>query len=109
MNRSWGRYGYSRRVTATPFSNHRSKWVSVALRRLNARHRVPHHLSKSRFVTGLQGQWLLRWKLHEPDALEPKPDRVLQDVFEHGLRVGEAVRGQCPGEALIDLPHTARV
>ena len=47
-------------------------------------------LSKSRFVTGCQCHKLLWWTVHEPDAKELQPDRVLQDLFDQGRLVGEA-------------------
>jgi Domain of unknown function(DUF2779) len=65
-------------------------------------------LSKSRFVTGCQCHKLLWWKVHEPDAVELQPDRVLQDLFDQGTQVGEAARTRWPDGVLIDLPHTAR-
>jgi predicted RecB family nuclease len=66
------------------------------------------HLSKSRFVTGCQCHKLLWWKVHEPDATELQPDKVLQDLFDQGRQVGEAARARYPGGVLIDLPHDAR-
>src|SRR5207245_10987704 len=65
-------------------------------------------LSKSRFVTGCQCHKLLWWTVHEPDAIELQPDKVLQDLFDQGRQVGEAARARYPGGALIDLPHHAR-
>ena len=65
-------------------------------------------LSKSRFVTGLQCHKLLWWTVHEPDATELQPDKVLQDLFDQGRQVGELARTCFPGGKLIDLPHTAR-
>ncbi|MGH7332221.1 MAG: DUF2779 domain-containing protein, partial [Candidatus Rokuibacteriota bacterium] len=64
-------------------------------------------LSKSRFTAGWQCHKLLWWKLHEPDATELQPDRVLQDLFAQGRQVGEAARARYPGGVLIDLPHNA--
>ncbi len=64
-------------------------------------------LSKSRFVAGWQCPKLLWWKVHEPDAVELQPDKVLQDRFDQGQQVGELARQQFPGGVLIDLPHTA--
>ena len=66
-----------------------------------------HYLSKSRFVAGWQCPKLLWWKVHEPDAVELQPDRVLQDRFDQGEQVGQLARLQFPGGMLIDLPHTA--
>jgi len=64
-------------------------------------------LSKSRFVTGCQCHKLLWWTVHEPDAPELQPDKVLQDLFDQGRLVGEAARARFPGGVLIDLPHHA--
>jgi len=64
-------------------------------------------LSKSRFVAGLQCHKLLWWKVHDPDATELQPDKVLQDLFDQGRLVGEKARTRYPGGVLIDLPHDA--
>ncbi|MGH7699426.1 MAG: DUF2779 domain-containing protein [Gemmatimonadales bacterium] len=64
-------------------------------------------LSKSRFVTGCQCHKLLWWTVHEPDAVELQPNKVLQDLFDQGRQVGEAARTRYPGGVLIDLPHKA--
>ena len=64
-------------------------------------------LSKSRFVAGVQCHKLLWWKVHEPDAVELQPDRVLQDRFDQGQQVGKLAWTLFPGGLLIDLPHTA--
>jgi predicted RecB family nuclease len=68
---------------------------------------TPTRLSKSRFVAGCQCHKLLWWKVHEPDAVELQPDKVLQDLFDQGTLVGEAARARYPGGVLIDLPHYA--
>src|SRR3989441_10468618 len=68
---------------------------------------VPDRLSKSRFTSGLQCHKKLWWEVHEPDALELQPDKVLQDLFDQGRQVGEAARARYPGGVLIDLPHHA--
>src|SRR5256885_9729519 len=65
-------------------------------------------LSKSRFTSGLQCHKKLWWEVHEPDAVELQPDKVLQDLFDQGRQVGEAARARYPGGVLIDLPHDAR-
>src|SRR2546427_66350 len=65
------------------------------------------HLSKSRFVAGMQCHKLLWWKVHEPLALELQPDKVLADRFDQGRQVGALARDRFPGGVLIDLPHTA--
>src|SRR3989454_8517305 len=69
---------------------------------------APYRLSKSRFTSGLQCHKKLWWEVHEPDALELQPDKVLQDLFDQGRLVGEAARVRYPGGLLIDLPHDAR-
>jgi predicted RecB family nuclease len=66
---------------------------------------VSYGLSKSRFVAGWQCHKLLWWKVHEPDAVELQPDKVLQDLFDQGRQVGEAARQRFPGGVLIDLPY----
>ncbi len=67
----------------------------------------PLGLSKSRFAAGVQCHKLLWWKVHEPNAVELQPDKVLQDRFDQGNQVGELARGRFPRGVLIDLPHTA--
>ncbi len=67
----------------------------------------PLGLSKSRFAAGVQCHKLLWWKVHEPDAVELQPDKVLQDRFDQGKQVGELARGGFPGGVLIDLPYYA--
>jgi hypothetical protein len=64
-------------------------------------------LSKSRFTSGLQCYKKLWWQVHEPDAIELQPGKVLQDLFDQGRQVGEAARARYPGGVLIDLPHHA--
>src|SRR6266550_3228855 len=66
-----------------------------------------HRLSKSRFTSGLQCHKKLWWEVHEPDALELQPDKVLQDLFDQGRQVGELARTRYPGGVLIDLPDDA--
>ena len=68
---------------------------------------MPHRLSKSRYTAGAQCHKLLWWKVHEPNALELQPDKVLQDRFDQGAQVGALARGRFPGGVLIDLPHRA--
>src|SRR6059036_468016 len=65
-------------------------------------------LSKSRFTSGIQCHKKLWWEVHEKDAPELQPDKVLQDLFDQGRQVGEAARARYPGGVLIDLPHDAR-
>ena len=64
-------------------------------------------LSKSRFTSGLQCHKKLWWEVHERDAPELQPDKVLQDLFDQGRQVGEAARALYPGGVLIDLPRDA--
>jgi predicted RecB family nuclease len=64
-------------------------------------------LSKSRFTSGLQCHKKLWWEVHDRDAPELQPDKVLQDLFDQGRQVGEAARTLYPGGVLIDLPHDA--
>src|SRR5216117_4436226 len=70
--------------------------------------RMTFRLSKSRFTSGLQCHKKLWWEVHEPDAIELQPDKVLQDLFDQGRQVGELARTRYPGGVLIDLPHDAR-
>jgi len=65
------------------------------------------HLSKSRFVAGLQCHRFLWWWAHEPDAPELTPDVSAQAVLDRGTRVGELACTYVPGGQLIDLPHNA--
>src|SRR5205807_3219794 len=65
-------------------------------------------LSTSRFTSGLQCHKKLWWEVHERDAPELQPDKVLQDLFNQGHQVGEAARARYPGGVLIDLPNDAR-
>src|SRR4029077_578804 len=69
---------------------------------------VPYRLSKSRFTSGLQCHKNLWWEVHEPDAVELQPDKVLQDLFDQGREVGELARARYPGGVLIAGSHTAR-
>jgi len=69
---------------------------------------ISYRLSKSRFTSGLQCHKKLWWEVHEPDAIELQPDKVLQDLFDQGRQVGEVARTRYPGGVLIDLPHDAR-
>ncbi len=64
-------------------------------------------LSKSRFVAGSQCHKLLWLRVHEPDAEELQPDKVLQDRFDQGAMVGALARERFPGGVLINLPHYA--
>ncbi|HEV8364161.1 MAG TPA: DUF2779 domain-containing protein, partial [Gemmatimonadaceae bacterium] len=53
-------------------------------------------LTKSLFVSGHQCLKQLWWKVHEPDAVELQPDKVLQDLFDQGHQVGEIARTRFP-------------
>jgi len=64
-------------------------------------------LSKSRFTSGLQCHKKLWWEVHDSDAVELQPDKVLQDLWDQGRQVGVAARTRYPGGVLIDLPHKA--
>src|SRR5258705_1458 len=68
---------------------------------------MSHRLSKSRYTAGTQCHKLLWWKVHEPNAVELQPDKVLQDRFDQGSQVGALARDLFPGGVLIDLPHRA--
>ncbi len=65
----------------------------------------PQYLSKSRFVAGWQCPALLWRKVHEPDAPELVPDKVLQDRFDQGAHVGEVARTRFADGVLIDVPY----
>ncbi len=58
-------------------------------------------LSKSRFVKGWQCHKLLWWTVHQPEADELKPDKVLQDRFDQGLQVTKLAQQRFPGATLI--------
>jgi hypothetical protein len=70
-----------------------------------ARNNDSIRLSKSRFVAGWKCHKYLWWKVHERDAAELQPDKVLQDRFDQGTHVGEVAREQFPGGTLIELPY----
>src|SRR5438445_680741 len=65
---------------------------------------APLHLSKSRFVAGVQCHKQLWWRVHEPDAPELVPEPALRNRFDQGAEVGRVARGYVPGGELIDLP-----
>ncbi len=64
-------------------------------------------LSKSRFVAGVQCHKQLWWKVHEPAAEELQVGKVLQDLFDQGVIVGQLAQQEFPGGVLIDLPRNA--
>ncbi|MFZ1865828.1 MAG: DUF2779 domain-containing protein [Polyangiales bacterium] len=66
---------------------------------------MPHRLSKSRFLAGLQCHRQLYWRVHEPRAAELVPNVSLQSIFDMGTRVGERARSEFPGAVLIKLDH----
>lgn len=68
---------------------------------------MPIHLSKSRYLSGLQCSKQLWWKVHEPKAPELVPDEGLAAVLTRGNVVGELARTYFPGGVLIDLPAYA--
>ena len=69
---------------------------------------MPHRLSKSNFVTGWQCEKLLWWTVHEPEARELQPDKVLLDLFDQGRQVGELARREFPGpEARFEATYEA--
>ncbi len=63
------------------------------------------HLSKSRFLSGLQCHKQLWWRVHEPDARELVPNAGLRNLFRQGNEVGERARAYVPGGELIELPY----
>lgn len=60
------------------------------------------HLTKSLFTAGCQCEKLLWWTVHEPNANELQPDKVLQDLFDQGRQVGLLAREQFRGGILSD-------
>jgi hypothetical protein len=62
---------------------------------------APPRLSKSRFVAGWQCHKLLWWRVHEPEAPELEPDKVLQDRFDQGRQVTLLAQQRFPGAARI--------
>jgi hypothetical protein len=62
---------------------------------------LPSELSKSRFVRGWQCHKLLWWTVHEPEAPELVPDKVLQDRFDQGRQVTLLAQQRFPGATLI--------
>lgn len=59
------------------------------------------HLSKSRFLSGLQCSKQLWWRVHEPQAPELQADENAQALFTTGAQVGAAARDFVPGGKLI--------
>ncbi len=67
-------------------------------------------LSKSRFVAGAQCHKLLWWTVHEPEADELQPDKVLQDRFDQGRQVTTLARQRFPGATFIHFgPEASRI
>ena len=64
-----------------------------------------HRLSKSRFVAGLQCHKLLWWRVHESEAPELQPDKILEDLFSQGRHVGRVATEHFPNGHLVDLPY----
>lgn len=61
----------------------------------------PAPLSKSRFVKGWQCHKLLWWMVHEPQAGELVPNKVLKDRFDQGREVTLLARQRFPDALLI--------
>ena len=68
---------------------------------------MPHRLSKSRYTAGIQCHKLLWWIVHDPNAVELQPDKVLQDRFDQGAQVGALARDRFRGGVLVHLPYYA--
>src|SRR5207237_636447 len=64
----------------------------------------PSRLSKSRYLSGLQGHKQLWWRVHEPEAPELSPSAGQRNLFAQGREVGERARRHVPGGELIALP-----
>lgn len=62
------------------------------------------HLSKSKYLSGLQCQKRLWLSVHKPE-LAPLPSLAQQRLFDQGTRVGELARAEFPGGLLIDADH----
>lgn len=62
------------------------------------------HLSKSKYLSGLQCQKRLWLSVHKPE-LAPLPLPAQQRLFDQGTRVGELARAEFPGGLLIDADH----
>jgi predicted RecB family nuclease len=63
---------------------------------------APPHLSKALYTAGVQCHKLLWWKVHDADAVELQPDKVLQDRFDQGRQVGELARERFAGGVLLE-------
>ena len=59
-------------------------------------------LTKSRFVSGCQCPRQLWWRVHEPQAKELEPDKVLRDLFDQGIQVDLRAREEWPDGVLIE-------
>lgn len=66
---------------------------------------TPPRLSKSRFTNGLQCHKLLWWRVHEPDATAPDPQK--QAIFDQGSHVGELARLMFRGDSMRPPERTA--
>jgi predicted RecB family nuclease len=66
--------------------------------------RLGPHLSKSRYVAGLQCPKMLWWMVHEPGAPESVAGAGVQTLLDRGRVIGAAARAHVPGGVLIDLP-----
>ena len=67
-------------------------------------------LTKSRFVTGVQCEKLLWWRVHQPEAEELTPSKVLQDRFDQGRHVTTLAQQRFPGAVVIPPgPEAVRI
>lgn len=64
------------------------------------------HLSKSRFISGLQCHKQLWWRVHEPEAPELAPGANQQALFDQGHLVGAKAREHFPGGVLVDAHYS---
>lgn len=67
--------------------------------------------TKGEFLAGVQCHKRLWLQLHDPEAAELQPDRVLQDLFDQGAQVGRLARDRYPGGLLVsaEASREARV
>jgi predicted RecB family nuclease len=64
-----------------------------------------HHLSKSRFLAGLQCHRQLWWRVHERRAPELRPSAKLQAILDMGSRVGNRARREFLGAVRINADY----
>ncbi|MCX6641117.1 MAG: DUF2779 domain-containing protein [bacterium] len=65
---------------------------------------MPHLLSKSRYLSGLQCAKRLWIEIHQPELL-PKIEPSQQKIFDQGTEVGKLARERFPGGVLIGADH----